>query len=732
MKIGAVVVGVLLVLLIAINLIISTDWVQSRVAARIKEQTGRDLTVNGSTRLLFTPGPRVVITDARISDPDAHTGTADLSVAKLTLDLNLIELLSGQIDVVRVVMLRPVLTMRVGDHARWGHRGVTPKKVRFAMAATGGMPERRRELGLKDVRIKDGTIAIVRDDHNAGAPKRIAHITARLSLPTINGPMTGKGKFDWKDRRVDFSFEVATLADLKAKRPARLLLALDTRAMAARFDGTVTTDPEFSGQGQLSAKASSIPSVLAWMRETPTVAGAIGDGELASDLSWTKQEIKFANIRFALEHASGQGQAAISLQGPRPQIRAAFALDHLDLNPFLAKAKNQKKKAAPEARASEPASSLESATSTQDWFEKPETAVVDRAVAPPPTVPAPAAPPNRAPATSSHAEPASFDADINLNIRKARVGHLDIGPTSLGLVFRDGVMNATLGGMELYGGNASGKLVLDVTKPTPEFTGNFRLEGVQARPLLSDAAQFSMIAGRTKLALDVSGAGENADEIKSSLRGVGSVVVTDGYIEGIDITALINGLGDGDFNFRQGPDARTAFSDLGGSFTITDGIVETNNLKMVSPLLKVTAEGSVDLVRGNLDILAHPEIVKGSEGNRGANFLAGLSVPVRIEGPLEHPRIRPQIGSLLANPDGASKAVNMIGEALQKKFEGEPMGQAIGRFLGNVKIRGAGRDEPAPKPPAQARAAPQAAEPDQGDDDADDDAMDAELQNILR
>jgi len=732
------IVGLLVLALVAVNLILSADWVQARVAARIKEQTGRDLTVNGSTMLLFTPGPHVVITDAKITDPDAEAGTADLSVAKLTLDLNFSELFSDRVDAERVVLVRPVLTVRLGDDARalrWGGVDRKPSKtIRFAKAQAGGVPKRRREVRLKDVRIKDGTVVIIYDEKDARAAKRIEHINAHLSLPTMADPLTGSGKFDWKDQTVDFSFEVTTPADLKAKRPARLLLALDTPAIAARFDGTVATEPSLVGQGRLSAKASSIPSVLAWMRETPAVSTAIGDGELASDVSWTKGEIVFSRLRFALEHASGQGQAVVALKSPRPHVRAALAFDHLDLNPFLGKAKYRAAAAAPEPKTDTPVpSSPAPAAAPKDGFAKSDAAEVEKAVAPPaPTVTQAVAPREPAltamPRAARVAPPASFDADINLNVRKTRFGHLDIGPSSLGLVFRDGVMNATLGGMELYEGHARGTLVIDASKPVPAFTGDFRLEGVQAKPLLNDAAQFSMIAGRTKLTLNVSGEGEDADAIKSSLRGEGSVVVSDGSLEGIDITAFISALGAGDFELRQGPGAKTAFSDLGGSFTISDGIAETQNLKMLSPLLKVTAEGTVDLARSNLDILAHPEIIEGPEGNGGANNLAGLTVPVRIEGPLDHPRIKPQIGGVFANPDSASKTVNKIGEALEKKFKGKPVGEAIGRFLGNVQIRGSGGKN-APKRPPQAKAAPPPAEPEQGDAD---EAMDPDLERILR
>ena len=308
--------------------------------------------------------------------------------------------------------------------------------------------------------------------------------------------------------------------------------------------------------------------------------------------------------------------------------------------------------------------------------------------------------------------PASFDADVNLNVRKTRLFHLELGPSSLGLAFRDGVLNATLGGMELYDGHATGKLVFDASRDVPAFNGDFLLDGVQIKSLLSDAAQVSLLEGRTKLALQLSGTGENTEEIKSSLAGQGSIAVSDGAIEGVNLTEMIDQIGAGEIpELRQGPGAKTAFTDLGGSFTIKDGIAETNNLTATSPLLKVTAAGTVNLIESRINLLANPEIVAGPEGQRGANDLAGLSVPVRIEGPLDRPTISPEVKQLFADPEKAGKTVNQIGKALQKKFKGKPVGEAIGRMLGDIKIeqRGGGASGPqGDAPPSAKKEAPQA------------------------
>jgi AsmA protein len=295
--------------------------------------------------------------------------------------------------------------------------------------------------------------------------------------------------------------------------------------------------------------------------------------------------------------------------------------------------------------------------------------------------------------------------------------------------------------MDLYDGHASGKLTFDASKPVPEFTGDFRLDGVQAKALLSDAAQFSLLEGHAKLALQIAGAGTSSEEIRSSLQGQGSLAVSDGAIDGIDLTTMISQIGEGQIpEMRQSPSNKTAFSDLGGSFTIKNGIAETSNLQMTSPLLKVAAAGTVDLTQSTINMLANPEIVAGPQGQGGANDLAGLSVPVRIEGPLDQPTIRPEIKSMFADPEKTGKTINQIGDALQKKFKGKPVGEAIGRMLGDIKIeqRGGGessgsepgtdrqssgnKDAPQAKPNADGGATEQGGE----------EPADPEIDNLLR
>jgi AsmA protein len=225
------------------------------------------------------------------------------------------------------------------------------------------------------------------------------------------------------------------------------------------------------------------------------------------------------------------------------------------------------------------------------------------------------------------------------------------------------------------------------------------------------------------------------------LQGQGSLAVSDGAIEGINLTEMISQLGEGQLpEMRQGPGAKTAFSDLGGSFTIRNGVAETSNLQMTSPLLKVAASGNVDLTQSTISMLAQSEIVAGPQGAGGANDLAGLSLPVRIEGPLDRPTIRPEIKAMFANPEKAGKTVNKIGKALEKKFKGKPVGEAIGRLLGNVQIGAPDAEDGGAEPPAnrqrsgrrEAPAAKPVPEAPEAEREETPEPIDPELDRILR
>jgi hypothetical protein len=81
---------------------------------------------------------------------------------------------------------------------------------------------------------------------------------------------------------------------------------------------------------------------------------------------------------------------------------------------------------------------------------------------------------------------------------------------------------------------------------------------------------------------------------------------------------------------------------------------------------------------------------------------------------------------MFASPEQASKTINQIGDALQKKLKGKPVGEAIGRILGGVRV-GNERENGQGGPANEAEPNEEETPPQESDE-----GRDPDLDNILR
>jgi AsmA protein len=181
------------------------------------------------------------------------------------------------------------------------------------------------------------------------------------------------------------------------------------------------------------------------------------------------------------------------------------------------------------------------------------------------------------------------------------------------------------------------------------------VDGASALPLLQDAAKFQWLAGKARIALALGGQGLSEREIVEGLEGKADFAFQNGQIVGIDIPKLIQGAMRGQFSgFNHNPAEKTDFSELAGSFIVTKGVAQNNDLRLTTPLLSVTGAGSANLPTRQIDYLMKPKLVAAGG--------SGLEIPVKMVGPWERPTIQPDIGGALKNPDAAINTIRQLGE----------------------------------------------------------------------
>jgi AsmA protein len=300
------------------------------------------------------------------------------------------------------------------------------------------------------------------------------------------------------------------------------------------------------------------------------------------------------------------------------------------------------------------------------------------------------------------------DAQIRISAAELNIGDARFAPAAVDAALGGGVLKAQFSHLGVYGGEADGELIVDVSATTPNYILRSDLAGVRALPLLSGLADFDKIDGKmqAKLAFRSSGASQRA--IMAALSGTAFVVFQDGAIRDLNIAKMIRSLTSGTLSgWQQGRDQTTDLTQLSASFRIEQGQATTTDLTLVGPLVRMTGAGTVDLAAKTLAFRVEPKLVMTTEGQGSAANPVGLGIPVAIEGPWAEPRIYPEMAGMLDNPDDAYAKLKEMGKGLFAPGGGssgmsDALRGKLGETLGNLLQQGLGSRstvKPAPASP---------------------------------
>lgn len=328
-----------------------------------------------------------------------------------------------------------------------------------------------------------------------------------------------------------------------------------------------------------------------------------------------------------LDDSTLKGKAAVN-GFARPAIRFEFALDDFDLDRYLP------------AQEPQPAS------------------------------------PAAAPAAGAGALPVEtlrgLDVDGSLTIGKLKAFKLHSSDIALKLRAKNGLIRLAPASAKLYQGRYAGDMQMDVRGRQPKLSMNESLSGVQIGPLLKDLTGEDKLSGNAELKSKLNMRGDTPEAMTRTLNGNVAFAFTDGAIKGIDLPALIRearAVIKGEPAPAETGPQQTDFTELKGTATITDGIIDNRDLLARSPLLRVAGEGRVDLPRERIDYLLKVRVI-GSLKGQGAvdKDLEGVEIPVEIGGSFTRPSYKVRLDKVLKKAV-KKKAKKKLKKKLEKKLE---------------------------------------------------------------
>ena len=499
----------------------------------------------------------------------------------------------------------------------YGLSGRLGADLRVATAGTDPAALRRNVNAAGEITLRGGAATGLGLAEALGDPAadRVDDLSVTLTMTDIAEPVRLNGAAAWRGERVDLSAE-GGLAGLLAGAAAAVSAQLATGRFKAGYQGDLAADGALDGE--VSVETDSLRGLLAWLGRDVAVPNGLERFALAGRLDLSPDAAAFREARLTLDGTSGEGSGRVRF-GARPHIEAQLALDRLDLDPYLG-----------DGGAGAPAPA-------GDWSD----AAIDL--------------------SGLHA----FDAALALEVGMLVYDGIETTDTALSVEVAEGRMNAELRQLALYGGSGSGTLTVDASGAEPSLAARFSLKDLDAYPFLLAAADFRRIAGLADIELDLATSGASQRALVSRLAGTAGFEFRDGAIRGIDVQRMARALSDGILSGWQASEAdSTAFHKLSARFEVADGIARNDDLQLVGPLVVASGAGQVDMPQRALDYRVEPRVeVAPGEGQ------VGFGVPVVISGSWGSPRIYPDIGDILENPEAAYTQLRALGGGI---FSGLP------------------------------------------------------------
>ena len=239
-----------------------------RIAAAVKEATGRDLALNGPIGLKLGLHPGVRVEDVAVANAPWGSRPEMAKLRALEVEVAILPLLSGTIQVNRVVLLSPDILLETDAEGRGNWeiaapaRGQAPPAAATSPAAAP-QPEaqaRQRELFLGELTISDGKVAY-RDGRTRGTTTlALPRFTARAASRTSPLSLDLAAALNGND--VTLAGTVGPLARLlgtPGTAPWPVDLALGAAGARATVKGSVA-DP-MTGKGFDVAVEATVPDL---------------------------------------------------------------------------------------------------------------------------------------------------------------------------------------------------------------------------------------------------------------------------------------------------------------------------------------------------------------------------------------------------------------------------------------------------------------------------------------
>ena len=597
-------------LLLAVPFLLPLDTYRAPIERAASSALGREVHIRGSMGLTVYPQIGISLGDVSIANAPGARHPQMVEVGSVVVGAKLMPLLSRRLEITEVLLQRPVIHLEVNQGGKSNWQLGAEKQ-----AKAGETNSRIASVGVGRLRIDGGQVTY--DDVASGTSHAIKDVSFTIAMPlstatNVRVPLVFNGELTYNNQPLNLNGRIENFDAFMRAQPVQARIAVGSNLINAEFSGSIGANGSISGPLKLGAH--SIRSLASWAGH-PLPPGN-GFGLMAMEGQFTASDGVYSLRQTQLRFDSMSMNADLSFD-TKPevmQIKGKVTIDRLDLHPYLAPGAQTDTVEAAKAKAANP--------------DAPLALGGLKAV----------------------------DAEVTLIVGQMLLPGFKLDHGVVEAALKGGMLKAEMRNLSLYGGNGRGSLTVDGSGDTPSIRSTLDLSGLKVQPFLNQLMEVNNVTGTGMVRFDVAGRGKTQAQLIKALNGKGEMRFADGAVTGVDLSAVARVMQSvvtaQVLTGAVGPNAKTPFGQMGGTFTVKDGVLQTTDLKLTSDAVDLNGQGNVDLGAETVDFRFEPVAKRGIPGLK----LVDIGIPFLVKGPWTKPSYGP-------DPRGIAKAVvNKLGQ----------------------------------------------------------------------
>ena len=701
LSILAVIILSIVIAIFTLPFFINPNNFKPEVIAAVKNNTGRDLTLTGDIKISLFPWTGVSTGKMTLSNAIGFQEKTFASLEESAIKINLLPLFLNKIEIDQVIIKGLTLNLEKNSQGINNWDDLTRSNVTnvkpLSPIANNNKPEATNNgltlLAINGVAIENavinwknqrsGKILLIKDINiNSNKFAYDEPVTVDLSLMamspetnwtesiklrtglTVNQALTSLAldhsdlqlktiikANNNEDKSILAALTINNVAMDRTKQSLNvsgLKLTSQDISLSAEITGN-TNNSKFSFQGPITIAPFNLRNVLNQLDiKVPALQDekALSKAAATFNLLVTNDAADLQNMSLTLDGTQIKGSTTIT-DFSKPAITFNLASDNMDLDPYLAPIADKKSRPI-----NSPAIILALGTSTLP-VELLKKLIING----------------------------------QLSLERLKVNAMTMQDVQLNLDVKEGLINAQQSAKGFYAGSYNGVFSVDMRNNKPILSINEKIVHVQIEPLLNDFNGATKLSGLLDLSTQLEGQGNNAKELKSSLKGNLSFLLTDCVIKGFNLQKIID---DAKTLIKEptlpadNKNDQMLFSKLSGTATINNGLVQNNDLIGIASKMHLNGKGTADLNSEKLDYKLNARYIKTKATTTEPEQLIDTPININIAGTFAKPTYTVDLAAILSDKNKA-KIDQFIDNNHNKIDEiAHKIDKKIGPGLGNL------------------------------------------------